>query len=169
LRQKHDLFRATNWFLHILCRYGTVVTSAEKKIGMRSVGEILREARTAAGLTTAEAAMLMHAARRTFEMWEAGERNMPLAKFQLFMEKIARHFENALDMVVVVGDDETPIDVVANDNFAGITILPGAMAEICSLAVNRRGRPYAHRTKFRIDRNQHVLDAAAKWHLVIED
>jgi DNA-binding transcriptional regulator YiaG len=41
--------------------------------------------RTQAGLSQVEAAELIKAGRRTWESWESGRRNMPVAKYNLFV------------------------------------------------------------------------------------
>ena len=45
--------------------------------------------RLSAGLTQTEAGMLVGAAIRTWQAWEAGDRNIPSAKWELFSLKIA--------------------------------------------------------------------------------
>ena len=55
---------------------------------MPSTTEI-KEARVAAGLTQAQAGALVGApSRRTWQDWEAGRRNMPASKWELFKIKI---------------------------------------------------------------------------------
>ena len=51
-----------------------------------SPGDI-RAARDAAGLTQEQAAALVHAARRAWQDWERGERQMPPAAWELFRLK----------------------------------------------------------------------------------
>lgn len=48
----------------------------------------IRAARQDAGLTQERAAHLIGAARRAWQEWEAGRRNMPWAKWELFQIKI---------------------------------------------------------------------------------
>ena len=48
----------------------------------------IREARHRAGLTQAAAGALIGATRRTWQDWEAGRRNMPPAKWELFQIKV---------------------------------------------------------------------------------
>jgi len=47
--------------------------------------ETIRASRKSSGLTQSAAARLIHAAERTWQDWEAGKRNMPQAKFDLFL------------------------------------------------------------------------------------
>jgi len=49
--------------------------------------DAIRAAREAAGLTQAAAAALVHAGLRTWSHWEAGDRRMPAATWELFCIK----------------------------------------------------------------------------------
>ena len=56
----------------------------------------IRSARAAAGHTQAEAAALVHAARRSWEAWEStsagtATRAMPLASWELYLLKTLQH------------------------------------------------------------------------------
>jgi putative transcriptional regulator len=44
-----------------------------------------KEARLAAGLTQTQAAQMIGATMRAFQEWEGGRRNMPVAKYMLFI------------------------------------------------------------------------------------
>lgn len=48
----------------------------------------IKAARVAAGLTQEQAARVIGATRRAWQEWEAGRRNMPCAKWELFQKKI---------------------------------------------------------------------------------
>lgn len=129
---------------------------------------VLREARLALEMTTTEAAALVHVSRRTFELWEAGQRNIEPAKLELFFRKIKElgMQKRNRKLVVVLSDDGIqPRDVVASDTFAGLADdVQKGYAIISSLAVDRlTGRPYVHRSRFMIEHNKHVLKAVAGW------
>lgn len=47
----------------------------------------IKKARQAAGLTQKQAGEVVRAKRRTWQDWELGNRNMPIAKWELFMIK----------------------------------------------------------------------------------
>ena len=51
--------------------------------------EKIREVRKAAGLTQTQAAELVHASLRAWQMWEAGDREIGLASWELFILKTA--------------------------------------------------------------------------------
>ncbi len=133
-----------------------------------SFQHVLREARLALDMTTTEAAVLVHVSRRTFELWEAGQRNIDPAKLELFLRKIREigaQKKNRKLVVVLANDGIQPLDVVASDTFAGLTAdVQNGCATISSLAVHRlTGRPYVHRTQFTIQHNEHVLKTVAGW------
>ena len=51
----------------------------------------IRQARLRAGLTQAQAAELIHVTTRAWKYYEAGQRAMPLAYWELFTLKKTRH------------------------------------------------------------------------------
>lgn len=53
----------------------------------------IRDARLAAGLTTSEAAHLVHTYSRLWRMWESGKHRMPAAAWELFQLKVAQRAE----------------------------------------------------------------------------
>lgn len=125
------------------------------------------------GMTTTEAGQLVHVTRRTWEIWERGNAEMPAAKRELFFDKIERKTPKSYDLLVVfaagVGDERIPIDAVASDTFCGIEVLSPTECIISSLAVSREtGRPYVHRQRFDPRINEPVLKKAKKWISVLE-
>lgn len=53
-------------------------------------------ARTAAGQTTTDAAAEVRAAARTWQQWEAGDRKMPCAVWELYLLHTGQHPEKKL-------------------------------------------------------------------------
>lgn len=53
----------------------------------------VRQARTAAGLTQTEAGMLIHTTQRVWAQWEAGDRSMHPAFWELFKRKVSEKDE----------------------------------------------------------------------------
>ena len=53
-------------------------------------------ARATAGQTTTEAAAEVHAAARTWQQWEAGDRKMPRASWELYLLHTGQHPEKKL-------------------------------------------------------------------------
>lgn len=53
-------------------------------------------ARTTASQTTTEAAAEVHAAARTWQQWEAGDRKMPRAVWELYLLRTGQHPEKKL-------------------------------------------------------------------------
>ena len=50
----------------------------------------IRQAREYHGLSTADAARLVHVSERNWRRWEAGDRQMPAAAWELFRIKLQR-------------------------------------------------------------------------------
>lgn len=132
-------------------------------------GALARKARMVLGASTAEAAQLVHVTKRTWEVWESGQREMPDAALELFIHKITQGITPTEDrqLVVVVTDNQMPHDVISSDTFLHLKENGDGTAEISSMAVSRvTGRQYIHRTKFKIKpNNEHVLQFADKYRI----
>lgn len=128
-------------------------------------------ARKAIGITTTEAAQLAHVTRRTWEMWEAGERQVPIAKLNYFLSKISRECLPNGELIVIFNNDQIPVDVAAEDKFLSISDVVKGCATIKSMAVNRLTKqPYVHRTAFHVEPyNTHVMRITSKWKSVLSD
>jgi DNA-binding XRE family transcriptional regulator len=141
----------------------------------------LRKARALLGLTTAEAGQYVHVTRKTWEAWEAKEaagQPVPAAALELFFAKLdalAKRLREGPDdnpkreLVVVLRRDpvsgaDTPADVVSDENYLGNDPDPDSpdFHIIKSLAVDRSGKPYVHRTRYAKAHNQHVLAFCAR-------
>lgn len=46
---------------------------------------LIKEARRLSGLTQSQAALMIDASHRAWQQWEGGQRNMPAAKYNLFL------------------------------------------------------------------------------------
>lgn len=142
----------------------------------------IKNLRSAAELTVSEAAGLVYTSPRTWTNWEAGTRKMDPALFQLVITRLtmpsneALHSlgvakveltEEAKNMIVVVkrsANDTQPIDVVSQSNFLACELKDDVYAVISSLAVERStGKPYVHRTTFKLSDNEHVIKATSSW------
>lgn len=130
----------------------------------------LRKARLALGLTTTEAGHYVNVTRKTWEAWEALEaigKPVPRTPAELFfnkLENLGLQKEGLRDFVVVLLEDpattiQTPIDVVASDNYLGFEDAQVIGQKIIkSMAIDRiTGRPYVHRTMFDPKTNIHVM------------
>ena len=142
---------------------------AKETISMNNAihkGNLARKARTVFGASTAEAAQLVHVAKRTWEIWESGQREMPANALELFIHKITNGIAATEDreLVVVNSDDQMPKDVISSDTFLNLKDNGDGTAEISSMAVSRStGRQYIHRTNFTIEpHNKHVIKFAEK-------
>lgn len=129
-------------------------------------GQLARKARIVFGASTTEAAQLVHVAKRTWEIWESGQREMPDAALELFVHKITNGAprSDAPELIVVVTDNQAPNDVVSSDNFLHLKVNDDGTAEISSMAISPvTGRWYVHRTKFTVrPHNLHVLEFAKR-------
>jgi len=134
----------------------------------------LRRARALLGLTTAEAAQYVHVTRKTWEAWEAKEaagQPAPPAAIELFFAKLNAQAKRVAEgpdpneereLVVICRRDpvsgaDMPADVVSNENYLGNDQDAPGFHVIKSLAVDRTGKPYVHRTRYVDAHNQHVL------------
>ena len=128
---------------------------------------IINQARRSVGLTTAEAAQLVHSSQRAWEHWEAGTRSMSMASFELFLRKVSAPYHHSFrehtSLVVVVGPKDTVVDVVARGNFMSLTDIGNDQYTISSMAVVDGELPRPYTTTFSKEGNDHVLDAARKW------
>ena len=59
-----------------------------KRMDMSPSQDDVRAARKSAGLTQEQAAQVISGTRRAWQEWEGGRRNMPPAKWELFLQKI---------------------------------------------------------------------------------
>ncbi|RQA05311.1 hypothetical protein IPC509_18510 [Pseudomonas aeruginosa] len=129
-------------------------------------GELARKARSVLGASTAEAAQLVHVSKRTWELWESGQREMPEASWELFVYKITHGITptDERELLVVVDDNQAPLDVVSSDTFLNLREQGQGEYEISSMAVSRvTGRQYIHRTHFKLKPyNEHVLKFAER-------
>lgn len=138
----------------------------------------LRAARLQIGLSTEEAAQLVHASRRSWEGWESCSRPIPRATLDLFRAKIEGGYRRdnlgapRQLVAVFLMDDQgwaQPIDVVSSDNFVGLVEFDNGEALIKSLAIDHiTRRPYVHKTIFKCDDNKHVIRAARTWTSVVD-
>lgn len=134
----------------------------------------LRKARALLGLTTAEAGQYVHVTRKTWETWEAKEAAglpVPPAALELFFSKLEALAKRLAEgptadpsraLVVVFRRDpitgaDVPADVVSNENYLGNEQDGPGFCVIKSLAVDRLGKPYVHRTRYVTEHNEHVL------------
>ena len=136
---------------------------------------LLLRIRTNIGLTTADAAQLVHVTRRTWELWESGKTRVPTAKLELIKQKIEKmHVSSGYDgselVVVTMNADgyEMPVDVVSNRSFCSLEENGDGTYIIRSLAIDRCSkRPYVHSQRFSREGDEHVIRAVKKWKSVV--
>lgn len=147
----------------------------------------LRKARTLLGLTTTEAGQYVHVTRKTWETWEAKEaagQPVPAAALELFFSKLddlakrlreGPTYNPERELVVIFRRDpvsgaDTPADVVSNENYLGNDpdLKNPSFNIIKSLAVDRTGKPYVHRTRYEKEHNPHVLKFCGRYNSVAD-
>jgi putative transcriptional regulator len=65
---------------------------------------VIEGARRRAGLTQTQAAELVHGSLRGWQQWEAGDRRMHPAFWELFLNKLGRDISNSVENDVEQGD-----------------------------------------------------------------
>lgn len=126
-------------------------------------------ARRLIGLTTTEAGQLVHVTKRTWEKWESGESNMPIAKVELFISKLNGEKSNDRELVVITNEYGDVIDVVSTDNFLCIEDKFNGTHIIKSLAVfHKGGMPYIFRTELDNSFHSKIIDRVKKWSSLLD-
>lgn len=137
--------------------------------------DLLFRIRTNIGLTTTDAAQLVHVTRRTWELWESGKARVPAAKLELIKQKIEKmcapsgHDGSELVVVTMNADGyEMPVDVVSSRGFCALEENGDGTYTIRSLAIDWYSkRPYVHSQRFSREGNEHVIRAVKKWKSVV--
>ena len=136
----------------------------------------IRSMRLGMDLTQTEAAAIVKVSPRTWAAWEGGSRPMPHSALNLFALRITHSsFEleaqgilikdKARSLVVFVTKDQTPLDVIAKDNFLDVIADPKDDAKkiVSSLAVSSQGKPYVHRVSVFSEHNISSLQTLSRW------
>jgi transcriptional regulator with XRE-family HTH domain len=143
----------------------------------------LRTFRLGYGLTQGEAASIAMVSKRTWESWESGShgREIPISKFKSFItlldgkeeelknQGIIKENKSIRELVVINSYFECNIqliDVIAKDNFIEIKDKKDTGTEfniVSSIAVDVRGKPYVHKTKFHDLGNESSKTKLFKW------
>ncbi|MCA8031104.1 helix-turn-helix domain-containing protein [Burkholderia cepacia] len=146
----------------------------EGSIAASQRGELLLKWRKTLGWTVGDTAKLLDVSERTIALWEAGHQVMPDVRWRLLVHevvaKIQRLKENQgtdddRELVVIVSAEQTPLDVVSNENYAGYALSDdGATGLVASYSVNRQtGAPAVHRQRFPVGPNRSAINAFDRW------
>ena len=123
--------------------------------------------RTTLGWNVGEAAKRVGVSTRTISAIESGAQVMPDSRWRLFVHEVLAviQHDHATEMVVVISEQQAPLDVVSSDNYAGLALGDdGETALIASYSVNRlSGAPEVHRQRFLVKQNAHVIRATDRW------
>lgn len=130
-------------------------------------GKSVLKWRTTLGWNIGEAAKRVGVSTRTISAVESGAQIMPDSRWRLFVHEVIAELghDDALQMVVVLSEQQLPLDVVSSGNYAGYAISDdGTTALIASYSVNRlSGAPEVHRQRFHVKSNPHVIRAIEQW------
>ena len=126
------------------------------------------------GLSTTEAAKLVHVTRRTWELWESGIQIMPKAKQELFMMKLNeicnKHDENSQLIVIVSDDGSSALGVASSDKFIDCKEIDNNIFNIRYLSIDKQTmQPCVNSIKFiKYPHNEHVIKATQTWKSILE-
>lgn len=133
---------------------------SEKRISLIS------HIRNRMGMSMQQAATFSRVTLRTWQYWEARDREMPMAVAELFLLKLRKicnqeNYQKEGLVTVLAPDQLTVIDVVAGYNFLSLENTDDPNLKIISsVAVDLSTKQsYIHKTIFNVDANQHVI----KW------
>lgn len=130
-------------------------------------GKLMLKWRTTLGWNIGEAAKRVGVSTRTISAIESGAQVMPDSRWRLFVHEVLAeiHRNHAPEMVVVLSEEQAPLDVVSSDNYAGYALGDdGETALIASYSVSRQsGAPEVHRQRFLVKPNAHVIRAIERW------
>jgi DNA-binding XRE family transcriptional regulator len=136
-------------------------------------GKLVLKWRTTLGWSIGEAAKRVGVSTRTISAIESGAQVMPDSRWRLFVHEVIASIQkkHVPDMVVVLSEQQAPLDVVSIDNYAGYALGDnGETALIASYSVNRQsGAPEVHRQRFPIKPNAHVICAIERWEAVRQE
>ena len=130
-------------------------------------GRLVRKWRTTLGWSVGDAAIRMGVTTRTVSAIESETQIMPASRWRLFVHEVLAEINRvpAKDLVVILSEDQAPLDVVSRESYAGYAVDDdGVLGLIASASVNRvSGSPQLHRQRFLGKENLHVIRAARRW------
>lgn len=134
-------------------------------------GKALLKWRTTLGWSLANVANRLSVTTRTISGIESGVQLMPDARWKLFVHEVSHELLQGAEsggLVVVLGPDQSVLDVVSKDNYAGYALSEdGSEGIIASYSINRRtGGSELHRQRFQVEGNSHVMQAIQFWEKV---
>ncbi|OPB06461.1 helix-turn-helix domain-containing protein [Pseudomonas synxantha] len=130
-------------------------------------GRLVLKWRTTAGWSVGETAKRVGVSTRTISAVESGAQVMSDSRWRLFVHEVLAELNhsNQVQVVVVLSEQQLPLDVVSSGNYAGYAISEdGETALIASYSINRvSGAPEVHRQRFSVKSNPHVIRAIEQW------
>lgn len=136
-------------------------------------GKKMAKWRHVLGWSVGEVARRIGSSTRTVSAVESDAQVMSDARWRLFLHEVraAVSERDAAEFVVVLAKDQSMLDVVSSDNYAGYGVSDdGATGLIASHSVSRlTGASELHRQLFPVSENHHVIEAALRWNARRED
>lgn len=136
-------------------------------------GKLVLKWRTTIGWNIGEVAKRVGVSTRTISAIESAAQVMPEPRWRLFVHELIEEIDRdqSAEIVVVLGAQQVPIDVVSSENYAGYALADdGKTGVIASYSVSRlTGAPEMHRQRFLVQPNKHVIDAAERWEYARQD
>lgn len=144
---------------------------SEENVAPGERGSQLIKWRRSLGWSVAETAKLLDVSERTIALWESNRQAMPDVRWRLLMHEVRAEItrvekqNNGRKLVVIISEEQAPLDVVSNENYAGYVLSDdGLTGLVASYSVNRQTHaPAVHRQRFPVKPNKHALDAFEHW------
>ena len=130
--------------------------------------KLLLKWRTTLGWSVATTAERLGVTTRTVSSIESGVQEIPDSRWRLFLHEVLADLRNDLGgdcIVVIVGDDQSILDVVSKDSFSGYALGDDGCHGLVASHYIERGtnRPVLHRQKFPVGANRAALEAFQRW------
>lgn len=131
-------------------------------------GKLLLKWRTMLGWSAAHLAEIFGVTTRTISAFESGAQPIQDTRWRLLCHEVLRELgqlEDNAELVVVLNEQQTPIDVVSSESYSGCVMSDdGKTGLIASHYIDRlTGKADVHRQLFQIKFNAHVIKAARRW------
>lgn len=144
---------------------------SEENIAPSERGGQLIKWRRSLEWSVGDTAKLLDVTERTIALWESNRQAMPDVRWRLLMHEVRAEIariesdKSSRELVVIVSEDQAPLDVVSSENYAGYVISDdGRTGLVASYSVNRQTHaPAVHRQRFPVGPNKHAVTAFERW------
>jgi transcriptional regulator with XRE-family HTH domain len=144
---------------------------SEEHIAPSDRGGQLIKWRRSLGWSVGDIAKILDVSERTIALWESSRQAMPDVRWRLLMHEVRAEIariesgKSNRELVVIISEDQAPLDVVSSENYAGYVISDdGRTGLVASYSVNRQtNAPAVHRQRFPVGPNKHAVTAFERW------